>query len=173
MELFHGCKSVGDVKRRYRYYAPVLHPDTGGADWAFLELQTQYTKAKQILKTLGNKRQINAYNQAVQARQSANPHNSERQIWITEEMQFALENLTLVERHFWQALNRGVYGTEGISAWDFCDWLNRVKEFVRARERHWADQREAARRREEPPTLEQWIDQCGGVDAALAELEDF
>lgn len=179
MDLFHGCQTVGDVKRRYRDYALLLHPDQGGVDWGFHELQSQYDKAKAILKALGQKQMIDAYNQAVEDRHRANSQNAERVIYITPEMKHALENMSLVERHFWRAINKGAYGHDRITAWDFVDWLNHARESVKARECAWARERDISRAAREdrenphPTTLDQWIEQCGGLEKALAQLDDY
>lgn len=50
MYHFHNCYTTAETKDRYRQLAKTLHPDKGGTDEAFRELQEQYD---QLLRQVG------------------------------------------------------------------------------------------------------------------------
>ena len=45
MKYFAGCKTIEDVKKKYRELAKKLHPDCGGNAEAFKAMQAEYTEA--------------------------------------------------------------------------------------------------------------------------------
>lgn len=44
MHYFFGCKSIEEVKDRYKKWSKILHPDTGGNADHFKEMQSQYNE---------------------------------------------------------------------------------------------------------------------------------
>lgn len=170
LTLFLGCESVADVKARYRDYATLLHPDAGGEAWVFHELQRQYEIAKVECKKATHQQVVETYNRNVERKGRG------RKIYINAEKGFALDNLTLPERNIWRSFNEAFksLGLPPMDAWEFYDWMNAWKEAVARRERAWAEQRRQARGQTKPPqSVAEWIALHGGLDVALAALEDF
>lgn len=44
MHYFSGCKNTAEVKDRYKKWSKILHPDIGGNDDHFKEMQSQYNE---------------------------------------------------------------------------------------------------------------------------------